>query len=195
MTEGAAGVVLRPIVTTDLPRLAELEIELFGAGAWSAAMLADELAGPGRWYVAAVPDPADPAGPRGPADPSGPDASDSDAADPRDLGARPLIGYAGTWYDGEDVQVMTIGVAGDAQGRGIGGMLLGALLDHARRIGATSAFLEVRVDNTPALALYERFGFERIGRRRRYYQPEDVDAWTMRVALASAPDAEERIDG
>ena len=90
---------------------------------------------------------------------------------------------------------MTIGVAGDAQGRGVGGMLLGALLDHARRIGATAAFLEVRVDNAPALALYERFGFERIGRRRRYYQPEDVDAWTMRVALAGAPDAEEGMHG
>lgn len=195
MTEGAAGVVLRPIVAADLPRLAELESELFGAGAWSAAMLADELAGPGRWYVAAVDARADAASRRGPADRSDPDAPDADAADPRDLGARPLIGYAGTWYDGEDVQVMTIGVAGDAQGRGVGGMLLGALLDHARRIGATSAFLEVRVDNAPALALYERFGFERIGRRRRYYQPEDVDAWTMRVALAGAPDAEEGMHG
>ena len=180
MTEGAAGVALRPVVAADLPRLAQLEIELFGAGAWSAAMLADELAGPGRWYVAAVLDL---------------DAREPGAPEPRDLDARPLVGYAGTWYDGEDVQVMTVGVAGDAQGRGIGGLLLGALLDHARRIGARSAFLEVRVDNVPALALYERFGFERIGRRRRYYQPEDVDAWTMRVALTSAPHAEERIHG
>ena len=178
MTEGAAGFVLRPIVPADLPRLAVLEVELFGAGAWSAAMLADELTGPGRWYVAAVAA-SDPAGPADPDDPAG---------------AR-LIGYAGTWYDGDDVQVMTIGVAGEAQGRGVGGLLLGALLDHARRIGARSAFLEVRVDNAPALALYERFGFERIGRRRRYYQPEDVDAWTMRVALTGGPATEERNDG
>ena len=190
MTEGAAGFVLRPIVTTDLPRLAVLEVELFGAGAWSAGMLADELAGPGRWYVAAVHDPR----PAGPADISGP-ADSPDTADSPDPDGAQLIGYAGTWYDGDDVQVMTIGVAGEVQGRGVGGMLLGALLDHARRIGARSAFLEVRVDNAPALSLYERFGFERIGRRRRYYQPEDVDAWTMRVALASAPATEEREDG
>jgi [ribosomal protein S18]-alanine N-acetyltransferase len=163
VTEGAAEVVLRPIVPDDLDRLSALEVELFGAGAWSTTMLADELAGPGRWYVGAV---------RGGA------------------AGQDLIGYAGIWDDGDDVQVMTIGVAREAQGHGVGGMLLGALLEHARQVGAGSAFLEVRVDNVPALALYERFGFERIGRRRRYYQPEDVDAWTMRLELtgAGAPD-------
>ncbi len=193
MTEGTAGVVLRPIVVADLQRLAVLEVELFGAGAWSAGMLADELAGPGRWYVAAV-DATDPAGTAEPADPRDPAELDDPPGSGVPAGAR-LIGYAGSWYDGDDVQVMTIGVTGTAQGRGIGGMLLGALLDRARRIGAGFAFLEVRVDNAPALALYERFGFERIGRRRRYYQPEDVDAWTMRVALTGRPATEERDHG
>jgi len=166
VTEGAVEVVLRPIAPGDLSRLVTLEAELFGAGAWSASMLGDELTGPGRWYVGAV--------------------RASDVADSQ------LIGYAGSWYDGDDVQVMTIGVAREAQGRGVGGMLLGALLDQARLVGARSAFLEVRVDNAPALALYERFGFERIGRRRRYYQPEDIDAWTMRVELVGgfAPERE-----
>ena len=41
----------RPLTPADLPRLVELEAELFGAGAWSAGMLAEELAAPGRWYV------------------------------------------------------------------------------------------------------------------------------------------------
>ena len=44
--------------------------------------------------------------------------------------------------------------------------------------------LEVRVDNEPALALYAKYGFEQIGLRKRYYQPEDVDAYTMRLVLA-----------
>ena len=39
---------LRPLIPGDLPRLVELESELFGAGAWSAAMLVEELDGPGR---------------------------------------------------------------------------------------------------------------------------------------------------
>ena len=43
--------------------------------------------------------------------------------------------------------------------------------------------LEVRVDNTPALALYERFGFAKMGLRKRYYQPEGIDAYTMSLDL------------
>ena len=43
--------------------------------------------------------------------------------------------------------------------------------------------LEVRVDNEPALALYQRFGFERMGLRKRYYQPEGIDAYTMSLDL------------
>lgn len=46
--------------------------------------------------------------------------------------------------------------------------------------------LEVRVDNDPALALYRRFGFARMGLRRRYYQPENVDAYTMSLDLHRA---------
>ena len=43
--------------------------------------------------------------------------------------------------------------------------------------------LEVRVDNVPALGLYERFGFIRMGLRKRYYQPEGIDAYTMSLDL------------
>ena len=44
--------------------------------------------------------------------------------------------------------------------------------------------LEVRVDNTPALALYERFGFGQNGNcAKRYYQPEGIDAYTMSLDL------------
>lgn len=94
-----------------------------------------------------------------------------------------LAGYAGSWFDGDVAQVMTIGVAWRAQGRGLGRALLHALLDRARADGAAAVLLEVRVDNEPALGLYRSEGFEILARRPRYYQPEDVDAWTMRLAL------------
>ncbi|WP_159811179.1 ribosomal protein S18-alanine N-acetyltransferase [Cellulomonas citrea] len=96
-----------------------------------------------------------------------------------------LIGYAGLWFDGRDAQVMTIGTDTRRQNRGVGRALLRELAAQARAQGATQLFLEVRVDNDPAVHLYESEGFERLGRRRRYYQPEDVDAWTMRLELTA----------
>ena len=58
-----------------------------------------------------------------------------------------------------------------------------ALIARAREQGAKRMLLEVRVDNTPALALYERFGFAKMGLRKRYYQPEGIDAYTMSLDL------------
>lgn len=165
MTVAHPGVTVDRLVATDLPVLARLERELFGAGAWSLASLADELAGEDRWYVA--------------------------ARDPRGE----VVGYAGLWFDGDDAQVMTIGTATTHQGQGIGRLLLDELVARARTLGAVRVLLEVRVDNEPALRLYERAGFERLGRRRGYYQPENVDAWTMGLALDAVADAVPRAAG
>jgi [ribosomal protein S18]-alanine N-acetyltransferase len=156
--------VPRALTEADLPRLVELEELLFAGSAWSLGMLAEELRAPGRWYV----------GVDGAAD-----ASDDGARERRTR----LLAYAGLWFDGDVAQVMTIGVDPAAQRRGLGTLLLDALVDEARALGADAVLLEVRVDNDPALELYRRHGFEVLGRRRRYYQPEDVDAFTMRRPL------------
>jgi [ribosomal protein S18]-alanine N-acetyltransferase len=90
-----------------------------------------------------------------------------------------VVGYAGLARTDEEAEVQTIGVAPDHQGHGLGRVLLRDLLAHA---GARTVFLEVRTDNDPAIRLYESEGFERIGLRRRYYQPSGADAYTMRRA-------------
>jgi [ribosomal protein S18]-alanine N-acetyltransferase len=143
---------VRPLTLADLPRLVELEEELFAPSAWSEGMLREELAAPGRTYV----------------------GIDEDGG---------LVAYAGLWFDGDVTQVMTIGVAPSAQRRGLGTVLLTELVDRSRDLGAAAVLLEVRVDNDPAIALYERHGFTVLARRRRYYQPEDVDAFTMQLLL------------
>ncbi|WP_421743567.1 ribosomal protein S18-alanine N-acetyltransferase [Cellulomonas sp.] len=94
-----------------------------------------------------------------------------------------LVGYAGLWFDGFDAQVMTIGTDARFQGRGLGRRMLENLLDRARTLGAAVVLLEVRVDNDPAIHLYESVGFEKLGMRRAYYQPGNIDAWTMRLVL------------
>ncbi|WP_328798976.1 ribosomal protein S18-alanine N-acetyltransferase [Puerhibacterium puerhi] len=167
-TDGGEGgeVRLRDLRSSDFDRVLELERRLFGAGAWTYGMLADELAALGRWYVVAEADRAD--------DPT------------LTVGQRPVVGYAGLWFDGDVTQVMTIGVDPAWQRRGVGRALMEALIARSVELGAAAVLLEVRVDNAPALAMYEGFGFERIGVRRRYYQPEDKDAYTMRLLLEPA---------
>jgi len=152
-------VKLRPLRAADLPRVVRLEQELFGSSAWTYGMLAEELGALGRWYVAAEPVRLYAAGPQ------------------------ELIGYAGLWFDGDVTQIMTIGVDPQYQHLGIGSVLLTALIDRSRQVGASAVLLEVRVDNDAALAMYGKFGFEQLGIRKRYYQPEDVDAYTMRLEL------------
>lgn len=153
-------IVLRPLRAADLSRVAQLEVELFGRSAWSYGMLAEELGALGRWYVAA-----------------------EEVREDR-VGPGEVVGYAGLWFDGELSQIMTIGVATGAQQGGVGSRLLEALLDRSRALGARGVLLEVAVTNGPAIAMYEKFGFVRLGVRKRYYQPEDVDAYTMRLDLA-----------
>jgi ribosomal protein S18 acetylase RimI-like enzyme len=70
----------------------------------------------------------------------------------------------------EEIPELAIGVRPEARGRGVGGLLLRALLAEAGRQGIVQVSLSVEADN-PAQRLYERMGFERIGR--------EGNAWTM----------------
>lgn len=123
-----------------------LEAELFPEETWSAAAFWNELAETATRHYVVAVD--------------GPD----------------LLGYAGLAVVGDEAHVLTIGVTGAAQGRGIGTALLRDLLAAA---GDRTVYLDVRVDNDPAQRLYERHGFVPVGRRRRYYQPSGTDALVM----------------
>ncbi len=72
-------------------------------------------------------------------------------------------------------------VARSHRGRGIGRAFLEAAVDWARRAGVSKLELHVFPHNEPAIALYESFGFEREGYRRKHYRREDdfVDAVLM----------------
>jgi ribosomal-protein-alanine N-acetyltransferase len=90
-----------------------------------------------------------------------------------------VVGYAGLCDYPDEAFVQTMAVARSAQGQGLGARLLQALLDEATRRGQRRVLLEVRADNTRAIALYERFGFRPSGVRRGYYQPSGRDAVVM----------------
>lgn len=154
----APAVLLREMRWWDIGPVLELEHELFPEDAWSAGMFWSELAharGPlaTRRYVVA------------------------EEAD----GGR-LVGYAGLAAAGDLGDVQTIAAARDQWGTGLGARLLTDLLGAATAFECAEVLLEVRVDNTRAQRLYERFGFEAIGFRRGYYQPGNVDALVMRLS-------------
>jgi ribosomal-protein-alanine N-acetyltransferase len=104
-----------------------------------------------------------------------------------------LAGYAGMMFvpgaagrGGGSADVLTIAVARDCWGQGIGSALLESLIAQARRRKCAEVFLEVREDNPRARGLYLRRGFMEIGVRRGYYQPANVDAIVMRKDLETA---------
>ena len=64
------------------------------------------------------------------------------------------------------------------------------MIENAKSIGAKRMLLEVRVNNNPALKLYEKFGFTKMGLRKRYYMPEGIDAYTMCAQIDDLEDLE-----
>jgi ribosomal-protein-alanine N-acetyltransferase len=126
-----------------------IEEDLFGPEKWSAAMFWNELA-TGQFYLVTL---------------------DDDNS---------VTGYAGlSVVDENESWVQNIAVRRDAQRRGLGRVLLEALLAEAARRGTRKTLLEVAVDNGPAQRLYASYDFEPVGIRRGYYQPSNTDALVM----------------
>jgi [ribosomal protein S18]-alanine N-acetyltransferase len=85
-----------------------------------------------------------------------------------------------------EMEVLTLGVTPSARRRGVARALMASALPPARDLGAAEVFLEVAVDNDPAIALYETLGFRGSGLRKSYYDrgPEGfMDALVMRLDL------------
>ncbi|MCZ7419058.1 MULTISPECIES: ribosomal protein S18-alanine N-acetyltransferase [unclassified Micromonospora] len=126
-----------------------IEADLFGAEQWSAPMFWNELAH-GHFYRV---------------------ATDGEGA---------VLGYAGLAVAPPDeAWVQNIAVRRNVQRRGIGRLLLEALLAETTRLRVRAVLLEVAADNAPAQRLYATYGFEPIGVRRGYYQPSNTDALVM----------------
>ena len=75
---------------------------------------------------------------------------------------------------GGEAEILTLAVAPAVRGQGLGRALLAAAARHAQTLGAANMFLEVGVDNPPALALYAGQGFVRVGQRKAYYGGGDA---------------------
>lgn len=99
-----------------------------------------------------------------------------------------VIGYGGYWLMADEAHISIIAVAPAWRGRGLGELLLLQLLVHALVAGATLATLEVRNTNEVAQALYRKYGFVVVGRRKGYYKDTGEDALLMTVSWDDAND-------
>lgn len=103
----------------------------------------------------------------------------------RSLAQHQIAGYIVARETAGELHVNNIAVRDQYRRRGYGSLLLGRVLDEARRKHATTAFLEVRSGNTAAQSLYQRCGFKAIARRANYYSEPSEDAVVMSLDLRS----------
>lgn len=144
---------VRRLEASDAQRCAELEQQLFaGDVPWPASAFEAEFAQPNNFYLGV------------------------------ELEGE-LVAYAGLSLLGSlqdpEFEIHTIGVDPAHQRKGIAGELMDQLMraaDHHRG----PVFLEVRTDNAPSIAMYEKYGFVQLGLRKNYYQPSGADAYTMK---------------
>lgn len=90
-----------------------------------------------------------------------------------------VAGYAGAWIILDESHVTNIAVEEQYRGRGIGKRLTAGLLQYLSNLGAAYATLEVRVSNERAQNLYKGLGFITVGKRKKYYEDNNEDAYLM----------------
>ena len=90
-----------------------------------------------------------------------------------------LLGYVGMMYVLDEGYISNVAVAPQQRRNGIGDALIEELMNRAEEFGLSFVTLEVRESNRPAIALYEKHGFQRVGLRKKYYDLPKEDAILM----------------
>jgi ribosomal-protein-alanine N-acetyltransferase len=149
-------ITYREAMQLDLPVLVSMERALFADAPWSMGQFKEEFAGipKTRYFLVAL---------------------DSD---------KQIVGYAGVMVvaSGVDADVLTVAVLPEARRRGIARHFLDSLEKWSLMRGAPSMILEVGVNNSSAIALYETLDYSIINTRKNYYGP-GLDAHVMRKEL------------
>jgi len=138
----------------DLAVFVSLDKELFPYSPWSASQYKEEFSSPTRHFVVAVDE------------------------------AQNIIGYAGVFAPGgAEADVLTVGVIPSQRGKGIARQLMALITNWAKQQGSIAMMLEVKVDNTEAIGLYESLGYATLNTRKDYFGA-GLDALVMRLELS-----------
>ena len=138
----------------DLPVFVSLDKDLFPYSPWSASQYKEEFSSPTRHFVVAIDE------------------------------AHNIIGYAGVFAPGgAEADVLTVGVIPAQRGKGIARQLMAMITDWATAQGSIAMMLEVKVDNSEAIGLYESLGYSKLNIRKDYFGT-GLDALVMRLDLS-----------
>jgi len=99
----------------------------------------------------------------------------------------PIVGFVGVWLSVDEAHIVTIAVPESHRRRGIGELLLIAAIHLAILNHRQVVTLECRISNEAARALYEKYGFRRVGIRPRYYSDNQEDALIMTTESIHSP--------
>jgi|FaiFalDrversion3_1042247.scaffolds.fasta_scaffold00326_3 ribosomal-protein-alanine N-acetyltransferase len=190
--------LVRPMAPADIPQVEEIEREAFPSS-WPPSAFQHELHHNRiARYLVAVEMPQE-----------GPAPEEATAAAPplgrvlgglrRALGGAAqaeerVLGYLGLWLPADEAHIIAIAVRASHRRQGLGELLLLGGLELARRHGRALATLECRVSNLPAQALYEKYGFRRVGVRPRYYSDNLEDAYVMALEGLDSPAVARRLE-
>jgi ribosomal-protein-alanine N-acetyltransferase len=96
-----------------------------------------------------------------------------------------VVGILVLWLIVDEAHIASLATHAEFRHQGIAKQLLVTALDNAYKEGAQAALLEVRAGNEIARRMYQKFGFEEVGLRERYYKDNNEDAVLM--TLKSLP--------
>jgi ribosomal-protein-alanine N-acetyltransferase len=94
-----------------------------------------------------------------------------------------ILGFVIFWLVQDELHILNVATDPQHLRRGVAKALIREVLAIAKLSGAVLATLEVRRSNTPAIKLYESFGFRVAGVRPKYYADENEDAFVMNLDI------------
>lgn len=95
-----------------------------------------------------------------------------------------VAGYVGSQSVLDEADMMNVAVHPDYRRQGIGRDLVLTLTEALQKKGIRGLMLEVRQSNAPAIALYEKLGFQQVGLRPNYYRNPKENALILRKELS-----------
>ena len=96
-----------------------------------------------------------------------------------------IMGYIGAFTVCESCYISNIAVFPQHRRKGIGRLLLRKAAEQARKKGAESISLEVRLSNTAAISLYKSEGYEEVGLRKNFYRDPNEDALILTLTFGN----------